>query len=125
MTGSESTPLSVGVPSRTAHLDTFVRDHLPPAADWPLLRFDLLPELARYPARLNCAVELLDRQAVADAARPALRQAGGSVSYGELLDRSQRIAAVLVEDLGLVPGNRVLLRGFNGPLLVAAWLAVQ
>ena len=41
-------------------------------------------------------------------------------TYGDLLDRANQIANVLVDDLGLVPGNRVLLRGPNNPWLVAA-----
>jgi 2-aminobenzoate-CoA ligase len=116
----------------TAHVDTFVRDHLPPRALWPEFVFER-PELC-YPERLNCGEELLDRVLLApggerQAARPAVHfQAGGRWrmwTYAELFARAGRIAHVLVEDLGLVPGNRVLLRAPNGPMLAACWLAVM
>ncbi|MEU8969163.1 AMP-binding protein [Streptomyces monashensis] len=104
----------------TAHVDTFARDHLPPPHEWPELRFDL-PEL-RYPDRLNCAAQLLDH---ADADRPVFHTpAGPSWTYGELRARVDRIAHVLTGDLGVVPGNRVLLRGPTTPWLAACWLAV-
>ncbi|MDX3430773.1 AMP-binding protein [Streptomyces sp. ME01-18a] len=109
----------------SAHTDTFARDHLPPAEDWPELVFDL-PELA-YPDRLNCGYELLDRTAARfGPGRPAFRTADGGVwSYGDLRDRVDRIAQVLTHDLGVVPGNRVLLRGPTTPWLAACWLAVM
>jgi 2-aminobenzoate-CoA ligase len=109
--------------SPSAHTDTFCRDHLPAADDWPDLRFDL-PELA-YPDRLNCAAELLETTISAHGAdRPCLLSASESWSYGDLLRVSSQIAQVLTEDLGLVPGNRVLLRGPNNPWLVACWFGV-
>ncbi len=108
----------------TAHVDTFARDHLPPRAEWPELIFTL-PEL-HYPERLNCAVELLDRQV--DAGRGgdlAIMGADGTTwTYADLQERVNRITWVLREDLGLLPGNRVLLRGANSPLIAACWLAV-
>ncbi|MEV8532027.1 AMP-binding protein [Streptomyces sp. NPDC051211] len=109
----------------SAHTDTFARDHLPPAHEWPDLLFEL-PELA-YPDRLNCGAELLDGTVARFGAdRPVFRTAAGEVwSYGELLQRVDRIAYVLTEDLGVVPGNRVLLRGPTGPWLAACWLAVM
>ncbi|MEU8772450.1 AMP-binding protein [Streptomyces sp. NPDC048606] len=109
----------------SAHADTFARDHLPPAQAWPRLLFEL-PELA-YPDRLNCATELLDATIERFGAdRPAFRGGSGEVwSYGELRDRVDRVAHVLTEDLGVVPGNRVLLRGPTGPWLAACWLAVM
>ncbi|MFJ8824141.1 AMP-binding protein [Streptomyces sp. NPDC102467] len=109
----------------SAHTDTFARDHLPPAALWPGLTFDL-PGL-RYPARLNCGAELLDatvRRFGAD--RPAFHSPGRPTwSYGELQGTVDRIAHVLTDDLGVVPGNRVLLRGPTTPYLAACWLAVM
>ena len=111
------------MPGYTAHLDSFARDHLPPRALWPDLRFEL-PEL-RYPARLNCAVELLDRaieRGLGD--KVAFYSPNQRWTYRELLQRANRIANVLQHDLGLVPGNRVLLRAANNPMLVACWLAV-
>ncbi len=104
----------------TGHVDTFARDNLPPPADWP----DFASPLS-YPAQLNCAVELLDATASSPHGdRPALHFAGRAITYRALLAEANRIARVLVEDLGVVPGNRVLLRGPNNPMLVAAWFAV-
>ncbi|HEX9343831.1 MAG TPA: AMP-binding protein [Actinomycetota bacterium] len=109
--------------TRSAHVDTFCRDHLPPAEEWPELRFDL-PEV-RYPERLNCATELLDRTAQRYGAdRECLRSPGERWTYGELLGAANRVAHVLVDDCGVVPGNRVLLRGPNNPWLVACWFGV-
>jgi 2-aminobenzoate-CoA ligase len=109
----------------SAHVDSFARDHLPPEPTWPELRFDL-PEL-HYPDQLNCGAELLDATiARLGADRPCLRLEDGSVwSYARLRAQTDRIARVLVEDLGVVPGNRVLLRGATTPWLVACWLAVM
>lgn len=109
--------------SPSAHADSFCRDRLPPFSLWPELHFDL-PEL-NYPDRLNCARSLLD-----DAVerwgpdRPCLLTPTERWSYGELRRRADQVAQVLTEDLGLVPGNRVLLRGPNNPWLVAAWFGV-
>ncbi|MEJ8660409.1 MULTISPECIES: AMP-binding protein [Streptomyces] len=109
----------------SAHLDTFAREHLPPAEQWPRLLFDL-PEL-RYPERLNCGAELLDVTIGRfGAARPAFRDGRGTVwTYGELRDRVDRLAHVLTGELGVVPGQRVLLRGPTTPWLAACWLAVM
>ncbi len=107
----------------SAQSDSFVRDHLPPREEWPEFHFDL-PQL-HYPARLNCAVELLDRMVEkGHGARLALRGRDVTLTYAELLAQVNRIAHVLRDDLQLVPGNRVLLRGLNEPLLAACWLAV-
>jgi 2-aminobenzoate-CoA ligase len=106
----------------TAHTDSFVRDNLPPKEAWPELIFTL-PEL-QFPDRLNCASELLDRMALKHPDRPCLVSPGLCLSYGALLEQANRMAHVLVEDMGLEPGNRVLLRAPNHPLLVAAWYAV-
>ncbi len=108
----------------TAHVDTFAREHLPPRDQWPVLEFTL-PEL-RYPETLNCATELLDA-AVARGwgGRPAvLSPEGVRWTYADLLAHANRFAHVLRDDMGLVPGNRVLLRGPNTPLMAAAWFAV-
>jgi 2-aminobenzoate-CoA ligase len=109
--------------STTAHVDTFARDNLPPREQWPEMTFDL-PEL-QYPERLNCVVELLDRHvANGHGGYIALRGPQGSVSYAELLDQVNRICHVLRDDMKLVPGNRVLLRGANNARMAACWLAV-
>jgi 2-aminobenzoate-CoA ligase len=108
----------------SAHVDTFCRDNLPPMRSWPELITEL-PEL-HYPERCNCVVELLD--AVVDRLGPdrrcLLTPDGGCWTYGELRSTVDRIARVLVGQLGIVPGNRVLLRGPNNPWLAACWLAV-
>ena len=99
--------------------DSFVRDRLPPQALLPEFRFDL-PEL-QYPERLNAAAELL-KGGTPDAL--AVVNDHGRWSYAELDSFSGRIAQLLVEEHGLIPGNRVLLRGPNGYTLFAAWLGV-
>jgi 2-aminobenzoate-CoA ligase len=108
----------------TGHVDTFCADRLPPRELWPVREWTGIPELT-YPPRLNAAAEFVDR-AVANGfgARCALRWPGGEWTYDELLEHANRFARVLVEDLGVVPGNRVLLRGPNNATLAACWLAV-
>jgi len=109
----------------TAHHDTFARDHLPPRDQWPELIFGL-PEF-NYPKRINCATELLDK-AVTERGwgeRRAIISPRGCLTFRQLLEAANRIARVLVEDLDLVPGNRVLLYGRNNPLLAACWFAVE
>ena len=107
----------------TAHVDTFARDNLPPRELWPELIFET-PDL-QYPERLNCVVELLDKAVAAGhGERPAIRAPRRVLTYTALLELVNRIARVLSEDLGLVPGNRVLLRAPNNPMLAACWLAV-
>ena len=108
----------------TGHVDTFTRYALPPKDLWPEMRYDRIPDL-KYPDYLNCAVELLDRMVErGHGDRTVFHFPGGRWTYRELLERSNRIANVLRDDLGLVPGNRVLLRGYNSPQLAAIWFAV-
>ena len=109
----------------SAHVDPFCSEGLPPKSQWPAMIWD--EPAFEYPGRLNAGVALLDeavRRSWGD--RPCMIAADGSVSltYGELLDWSDRIGSVLVDDLGLQPGNRVLLRCFNHPWAVACWFAV-
>lgn len=107
----------------SAHLDTFAKDHLPPVAQQPEFLFNL-PELA-FPETLNCASELLDRHIVEGrGARVCLRSLSETWTYADLYHRANQIAHVLVDELGLVPGNRVLLRAPNNPMLAACWFAV-
>ncbi|HLJ62806.1 MAG TPA: AMP-binding protein, partial [Stellaceae bacterium] len=106
--------------NESAHRDRFTRDHLPPLELWPRFTFP-----HAYSTRLNAASELLEgaiRQGFGR--RPALIGEEGVWSYEALLEKVNRIARVLVEALGLVPGNRVLLRGANTPMMAACWLAV-
>ncbi|MEO1664586.1 MAG: AMP-binding protein [Chloroflexota bacterium] len=108
----------------TAHVDTFALDNLPPQEQWPELLFEL-PEV-QYPDRLNCTVELLDKaidQGWGD--RVAILGTGIKWTYAELLEKVNRAAHVLTNELGLVPGNRVLLRGPNHPMLAVAWFAIE
>ena len=108
----------------SAHTDTFARDRLPAADALPEFLFEL-PAL-QFPGRLNCAVELLGRR-VAQGWGPQRCLIGddGTVwTYADLQAQAQRLAGVLVHDMGLVPGNRVLLRAANCPELVACWFAV-
>ncbi|MEX2453457.1 MAG: AMP-binding protein [Rhodospirillaceae bacterium] len=113
------------MPEPTAHVDTFIRDNMPTPDLWPKMDYSVLPELAAYPPRMNAAVELLDRQVAAGFAdTPAILFGDLVWTYADLLDRANRIANVLVEDCGFVPGERVLLRSGNHPMLVAAWLGV-
>ena len=110
----------------SAQTDRFVHDRLPPTGQWPELRYDLpeLRALQRAP-QLNLVAELLDQAAHKGfAERPLLRSPGLTLSYAETKARVDQIAQVLVDDLGLLPGNRVLLRGGNSIGMVLAWLAV-
>jgi len=109
----------------SAHSDSFARDNLPPRELWPEMDYGALPELA-YPKRLNAAAELLDgmvERGFGD--NPCIRWPGGVWTYAELLDKANRIANVLVGEMGLVPGNRVLLRAANNPMHAACWFAVM
>ena len=108
----------------TAHTDTFARDNLPPRSQWPELVFEL-PEL-QYPGRLNCATELLDKPVTrGHGHRIALRTPEGECTYTQLFTQANRLANVLVREMGLKPGNRVLLRGPNNPMMAACWFAVM
>jgi 2-aminobenzoate-CoA ligase len=108
----------------TGHVDTFCADHAPPRELWPVRDWSGIPELA-YPDWMNCAAELLDSMVEGNRGdRTVFRSPDGSWTYLQLLETSNRIANVLVQDLGLVPGNRVLLRGPNNPMLAACWFAV-
>jgi len=111
----------------TAHIDTFARDNLPPKRQWPEFLFEL-PEL-KYPARMNCAAELLDRMvAGGHADRPVIHTLIDGrkyvCTYRQLMVRANQIAHVIRQDLKLVPGTRVLLRGPNNAEMFACWFAV-
>jgi len=125
--GSQPTGLQAAgsAPSSTAtaHIDTFARDNLPPRDLWPAFIFTR-PEL-QYPARINCVAHFLDRwvaQGRGDA--PCILSLEANYTYRELQALVNRIANVLVNDLGLVTGGRVLLRSANNPMMVATYLAV-
>lgn len=107
----------------SAQVDRFVHDRLPPAQQLPVFRYDL-PEL-QLPDQLNLVEELLDKAAAKGFGdKPMLRSPQGTLTYAQAALEVNRIAQVLTEDLGLVPGNRVLLRGGNSVAMALAWLAV-
>jgi 2-aminobenzoate-CoA ligase len=109
----------------TSHVDTFIRDNMPGPELWPEMDYSVLPELSAYPPRFNVAVELVDKQVNAGYAdKPALMFGDQIWTYRELMHRANRIANVLVENYGFVPGERVLIRSGNHPMLIASWLAV-
>ncbi|MFM2183531.1 MAG: hypothetical protein RJB61_1825, partial [Actinomycetota bacterium] len=104
----------------TGHVDTFARDNLPPPGEWP----DLLLDGFDYPDYLNCAVELTDRMVERGFGdHTALIGNGRRRTYKELADWTNRLAHALVDDYGVKPGNRVLIRSANNPAMVACWLA--
>ena len=108
----------------SAHVDHFAQDHLPPADQQPEFLFNL-PAL-QFGAQLNCATALLDQWVAAGVGGRLCIQGGGMRwTYADLLAQANRIANVLVHGMGLVPGNRVLLRAPNTPLLAACWFAVM
>lgn len=110
-------------PIASAQTDRFVHDRLPPREQWPQLRYEL-PEL-QLPPQVNLVAELLDRAAEKGwGDRPMLRSPAGTLTYAQARAQVDRLCRVLVEDLGLVPGNRVLLRGGNSVAMALAWLAV-
>jgi 2-aminobenzoate-CoA ligase len=116
--------MSGGIPNLgpTGHLDDFARRNLPPPGQWPELRLDR-PEF-QYPDYLNIGVELTDRMVEKGFGdHTALIGNGRQRTYKELADWSNRLAHALVENYGVKPGNRVLIRSGNNPALVAAWLA--
>lgn len=109
--------------SRSAHIDTFARDHLPPPEQMPEFLFTV-PEV-RYPERLNCVTAFVDQWVAAGQGnRDCIISPTERWDYSALAERVNRIANVLTRDLGVVAGNRVLLRGPNSPMMVAAYFAI-
>lgn len=107
----------------SARVDTFAKAHLPPKELWPVIKASGIDNL-EYPAQLNAAVELLDRNVEAGfASRPCLHTENETWSYAKLLENANRLANLLVIH-GLVRGERVLLRGANSPMMAACWFAV-
>jgi 2-aminobenzoate-CoA ligase len=104
----------------SAHSDSFTRDNLPPADQWP----EILLDGFDYPERLNAAVELTDAMVTRGFGdHTALIGNGRRRTYKELSDWTNRLAHALVENFGVKPGNRVLIRSANNPAMVACWLA--
>jgi len=123
MSSAAELPNSMAL-DESAYADDFARRGLPPADLWPVIDHEALARLG-YSKRINAAAELLDA-AVARGlgSRPCVRSPGASWTYAELLENANRIAGVLVNDMGLIPGNRVLLRSANNPMLAACWFGV-
>src|SRR5882672_2237437 len=110
-------------PVPSVHADTFAREHLPPKESWPVMKAYGVQNL-EYPAVLNAAVELLDRNVErGSGSRACLLSDHGVWSYQRLLECANRLANLLVGQ-GLAPGERVLLRDANTPMLVVCWFAV-
>jgi 2-aminobenzoate-CoA ligase len=106
--------------STSGHVDTFCRDNLPPKHQWP----ELNASQYAYPQQLNVAVELTDNMVERGFGdHVALIGNGRMRTYKELSDWSNRLAHALVDDYGIQPGNRILIRAANNPALVACWLA--
>ncbi|MEZ5995808.1 MAG: AMP-binding protein [Hyphomonadaceae bacterium] len=105
----------------SAHIDTFVRDNLPPRQQWPALHFTL-PEL-QFPEHYNASA-VLDEACMHGGARPAIYHGASAISYADLLADAARVASVLRDGMGLIPGNRVLIHAPNSPLAVAIWWGV-
>ena len=104
----------------TGHTDSFARDNLPAEESWP----DLLLEGFDYPDRLNAGVELTDAMVARGFGdHIALIGNGRRRTYKELSDWTNRLAHAMVDELGIKPGNRVLIRSANNPAMVACWLA--
>jgi 2-aminobenzoate-CoA ligase len=117
----ERTAIGESHGARSAHVDTFCRESLPKPELWPRIDCSLL----NYPAQLNAAAELLERNvSEGRGEKTVFYFRDERWSYAHLLETANRIARVLTEDHGIVPGNRVLLRGPNQPMLMAAWLAI-
>ena len=109
--------------STSAQTDRFIHDGLPAPDQQPILRFD--SPVLQFPPHINLVEELLDKAVQKGFAnRPMLRSTRITLTYADVRERVDRIARVLVEDFGLVPGNRVLLRGGNSIGMALAWLAV-
>lgn len=105
-------------------MDRFAADRLPPQDLWPLID-TTKPPLSEYPAKMNCAVELLDKMVAGGCGdNPLFAGPTGQMTYRAFQQKVDRFAHVLVRELGLKPGNRVLLRGPNNPSIAAAWFSV-
>ena len=109
----------------SSHIDTFIIDNMPPENLWPEMDYSVLSELASYPERMNVATELLDKMAAQGCAdKPIIYFKDEIWTYEDLMHYSNQIANVLVEDYGMVSGERILLRSGNHPMLIASWFAI-
>ena len=120
----DSANLASAILDESVYPDTFARDGLPPEGLWPVIDSAALAALG-YPKQFNAAVEILDRAVDSGlGSRPCLHSPQGTWTYAELLHRANQIAGVLTNEMGLVPGNRVLLRSANNNMLAACWFGV-
>jgi len=106
----------------SAHLDTFVRDNLPPRDQWPEFKFTL-PAL-HFPERYNASSMLDAAIANGHGAKSAAHFSSASLSYAQLLQEAARIAHVLTHEFGLIPGNRVLIHSSNTRQSIGVWWGV-
>jgi len=108
--------------AKSAHLDTFAKDNLPDPSLWPELILN--HPTATYPDRLNASYELLERTIeLVGSEKVAIIAAEGTYSYGQLLELVNRISNLLISE-GVIPGNRIAIRGPNNAMAVAIWLAI-
>lgn len=106
----------------SAHIDTFTRDHLPPPDQQP----DFLLDGFEYPDHVNVGHELTDAMVEAGFGdHTALIGNGRRRTYKELTDWTNRLAHALIDDYGVVTGNRILIRSGNNPAFVACWIAAM
>lgn len=107
----------------TAHWDNFCADHMPPDDQLPDFKFTKI--WLRHPDRVNAVTELLDRMVFAGHdSSPCFRTSKGVWSYADVYREANQLAHVLMDEMGVIPGSCVMLRGFNTPLLCAAFLAI-
>jgi len=113
----------VQISKDTAHVDRYVLDNLPAPEHLPELVYGR-PEIC-YPDRLNCIQELLICHGENGRhGQIAIKSPDQQWTYQELIDRASRVAEALTEDLSFIPGNRVLLHGYNSPMTIAIWCGV-
>ena len=104
--------------------DNFAHEHLPSTDLQPDYVFLDLPQFNR-PEMLNCVDKLLDNHIKEGRGNiPCIRTFDTTWTYNDLHVKANQIAHVLVDDLGLVSGNRVLIRSANNPMMVACWFAI-
>ena len=110
-------------PFNSAQTDRFVHDGMPLPEQRPEMCYDL-PELqiAQQANLVDVLLRRIDERGLMG--KVFLCSDKIALSYADASDRINRIAQVLTEDFGLVPGNRVLLRGGNSIGMALAWLGV-
>lgn len=104
--------------------DHFAHDNLPEIGLMPAIVFDELPQF-EHPEMLNCTEALLDNHIKEGRGNNlCIKTFESNWTYQDLYEKANQIAHVLVDDMQLKSGNRVLLRSANNPMMVACWFAV-